>query len=224
LLHSGIKGRAVGHYLTDHAGISANGIMSRERFPEVLGTLNVLLPDSDDKPYQVEIQRFDKYYFYKYISEPLLKDLPAFILGSCKLESRFENYLALDPHNKDEYGVPKLKVRFSYSEKDKQAIQQTIEGVKHISDVVGVSLTPVGGRPAICLLAPGRERHSSGTCRIGSDPLTAAADPYGEIFGVSGLFVADNSMIPSMSAANPTLTTVALSIRTADQIIRQFQS
>nr|MBC9201067.1 hypothetical protein [Paenibacillus sp. PL91] len=48
--------------------------------------------------------------------------------------------------------------------------------------------------------------------------------PFGEIFGVSGLFVADNSMIPTISAANPTLTTVALAIRTADHILQQRQA
>lgn len=69
----------------------------------------------------------------------------------------------------------------------------------------------------------GERLHYSGTCRIGTDPLTAAANPYGEIFGVSSLFVADNSMVPSMSAANPTLTTIALAIRMADHIVRQFQ-
>ncbi|MGM7722772.1 GMC oxidoreductase [Metabacillus sp. Hm71] len=41
--------------------------------------------------------------------------------------------------------------------------------------------------------------------------------------GISGLYVADNSMLPSVGAANPPLTTVALSIRTADYIINQLK-
>lgn len=39
-----------------------------------------------------------------------------------------------------------------------------------------------------------------------------------EVFGISGLFVADNSVVPNTGAANPTLTTVALAIRIADYI------
>jgi choline dehydrogenase-like flavoprotein len=187
----------------------------------VLGALNVLVPESDDKPYQIEIFRIDKYLYNKYRTEPLLKEIPIALFSSVQLESHYDNYLALDPQNKDEYGVPKLKVHFSYSERDKAAIRQAIEGVKNCSRAAGASLNPVNGWPAICLFSPGYERHYSGTCRIGNDSLTAAANPYGEIFGVSGLFVADNSMIPSMSAANPTLTTVALAIRTADYIVRQ---
>jgi choline dehydrogenase-like flavoprotein len=41
---------------------------------------------------------------------------------------------------------------------------------------------------------------------------------FGEVFGTSGLFVADNSVLPPLGASNPTLTTVALAIRTADYI------
>ncbi|XEC96004.1 GMC oxidoreductase [Paenibacillus tarimensis] len=44
-----------------------------------------------------------------------------------------------------------------------------------------------------------------------------------QIHGVFGLYVADNSIFPVMGAANPTLTMVALAIRTADYIIRQLK-
>lgn len=223
LLHSGIQGRAIGHYLTSHSGILANGVLNRGDFPEVLGTLSILVPETDNKPFQIEIERSDRYYIYKYEEEPLLKELDIRIFGAGKIESRFENYVDLDPNRKDEYGVPKIQVHYSYSETDKQVIRQTIQGVKHVSSIVGAPLISRNGRPAICLLRPGQELHYTGTCRIGNDPLKAATNPFGEIFGVSGLFVADNSMIPTMSAANPTLTTVALAIRTADHILQQRQ-
>jgi choline dehydrogenase-like flavoprotein len=58
---------------------------------------------------------------------------------------------------------------------------------------------------------------------MGVDPDTSATDPYGQIHGISGLYVADNSVIPTSGTANPTLTTVALSIRTADYLIRQLK-
>lgn len=44
--------------------------------------------------------------------------------------------------------------------------------------------------------------------------------PHGQIRGVAGLFVADNSSLPYIGAEDPTLTTVALAIRTADYIVR----
>jgi choline dehydrogenase-like flavoprotein len=53
---------------------------------------------------------------------------------------------------------------------------------------------------------------------MGDDPSTSATNRYGQIHGVSGLYAADNSILPSIGAANPTLTTVALSTRVADYI------
>lgn len=65
---------------------------------------------------------------------------------------------------------------------------------------------------------PGLDNHEAGTCRIGDDPATSATNRYGQIHGVPGLYVADNCVLPLTGAANPTLTTVALAIRTADYI------
>ncbi|CCC86184.1 glucose-methanol-choline oxidoreductase (plasmid) [Paenibacillus polymyxa M1] len=219
LLHSGVTGRSIGHYLTDHGAVIAQGTVGRGVFPEVLGALSIVVPEEEGTPFQVDIRRNDKYYLYKYDMQPVLKEIPINFHAYCKLESHFDNYLTLDPDRKDEYGVPKIRVHFSYSETDQRVIRQTIAGVKNVVNATGVSLTS-----EVCRHVPGRERHYVGTCRIGQDSSTAAANPYGEIFGVSGLFIADNSMLPSMSAANPTLTTIALSIRTADHIIRQFQN
>ncbi|MEK8128815.1 GMC oxidoreductase [Paenibacillus filicis] len=216
LLDSGIQNRAIGHYLAAHSGIWADGFVRRDQFSEVLGNLSLYIPESDQSPFQVELQRFDKYYVYKFEEQPVLKDLGLFVFGAGQTESRYDNCVMLDPLKKDELGLSELQVHFSYSDTDKKVIRQALESVKHIVQVLGVTL-----KAPICVLYPGRARHFSGTCRIGTDPQTAAANPYGEIFGVSGLFVADNSALPSISAANPTLSTVALAIRTADHIIRQ---
>ncbi|KRE21108.1 hypothetical protein [Paenibacillus sp. Soil522] len=88
-----------------------------------------------------------------------MKELDIRIFGAGKIEFRFENYLDLDPSRKDEYGVPKIQVHYSYSETDKQVIRQTIQGVKHVSSIVGAPLISRNGRPALCLLRPGQEFH-----------------------------------------------------------------
>ncbi|WP_425414626.1 GMC oxidoreductase [Paenibacillus harenae] len=47
---------------------------------------------------------------------------------------------------------------------------------------------------------------------------TSVTDFHGQVHGVNGLFVADNSVLPSMGAVNSTLSTVALAIRMSDYI------
>ncbi|MFJ8513195.1 GMC family oxidoreductase [Lysinibacillus xylanilyticus] len=132
------------------------------------------------------------------------------------VESRRENRVFLDPNHRDEYGVPLEQVNFSYSERDKVVINQMREGIIQSAMAMGVILD---GEPT--LMPPGSDVHESCTCRMGTDPSTSATNSYEEIHGVSGLYVADNIVIPFLSAANPTNSTVALAIRMADNIIRR---
>ena len=114
----------------------------------------------------------------------------------------------------DDYGVPELEVEFSYSAKDK-GVWRMGEGVKRALEASQATQTSLSS------LTTGLVYHDMGTCRMGYDPATSATGPYGQIHGVQGLYVADNSVIPTSGAANPTLTTVALAIRTADYLIEE---
>jgi choline dehydrogenase-like flavoprotein len=71
-------------------------------------------------------------------------------------------------------------------------------------------------------IAPNRlplfSAHQMGTCRLGADPKTSVADPYGEVHGVRGLFVADASGFPTASGVNPMLSVMALAHRVAQRI------
>jgi len=58
---------------------------------------------------------------------------------------------------------------------------------------------------------------------MGDDPDKSATNRFGQIHGVPGLYIADNSVLPTTGASNPTLTTVALAIRKADHIAQQLK-
>jgi choline dehydrogenase-like flavoprotein len=58
---------------------------------------------------------------------------------------------------------------------------------------------------------------------MGENPLTSSTNRYGQIHNVSGLYVADNSILPSIGGVNPTLSTVALALRTADYIVKELK-
>jgi choline dehydrogenase-like flavoprotein len=62
--------------------------------------------------------------------------------------------------------------------------------------------------------------HVMGTCRIGS-PQDGVADADGRVRGLENLYLATVGLIPNAMAVNPTLTGVALAIRTADRIARR---
>ncbi|MCA0756466.1 GMC family oxidoreductase [Paenibacillus sp. N4] len=218
LLYSGIPGEAIGHYLGNHSRLDARGVVERTDFPEVLGIMDIRVPRTITRPYQIEIA-WSPHYQYK--EKPVQQEWGVAILPSGVVESRYDNRITLDPAEKDEYGVPKALVYFSYNERDYAVIRQMGEGLKTAAAAMKATLTGRDGLPPITLRRPGGENHDSGSCRMGSDPRTSATNRYGQIHGVPGLYVADNSVLHTTGAANPTLTTVALAIRTADYIVEQ---
>lgn len=219
LLYSGIQGKAIGHYLTNHSFIMAHGVLNRADFSELLGTLGILIPQTDEQPLQIQLYGPGDYFWYSYEEEPLHKELGVRFEGFGIVESRYENQVYLNPNMRNEYGVPKIQINFSYSEKDKEIIQKVAQTVKQVSEIIKAPLISNGGKAEICLMPPGQDNHVSGTCRMSDDSCDGGTNRYGEVFCTAGLFVADNSVLPPMGASNPTLTTIALAIRTADYII-----
>ncbi|MDQ0972217.1 choline dehydrogenase-like flavoprotein [Neobacillus niacini] len=212
LLNSGIKGDAIGHYLANHSGVRASTTVPRKKFPEPLGALGVFIPQGEHCPYMLAM--LDPLTWHTQEQErPFQEEVRINIGGYGKVESRFENQISLDPARKDEFGVPMLNIDFSYSDNDQMVIQQMIDSCREI-------LRKVAGDndPSVYLMPIGSDYHETGTCRMGEDPATSATNCYGQIHGVEGLFVADNSVLPTVGRANPTLTTVAFAIRTADYI------
>lgn len=221
LLHSGIGNQAVGHYLMNHTFVQATGSISRPQFPFPLGTLGIMVPSTVQRPYQLLLAGPGNFYWHQPSEiRPLLLEESVLYFGYGKVDPRYENRITLNPLKKDEYGVPEIEVHYSLSEEEQAVIHQMSEGIQQTAEVMGIRLESRDGRPPICLTPFGDLHHDSGTCRMGDDPSTSAADPYGQVRDISGLFVADSSALPYIGAENPTLTTVALAIRTADYIAR----
>ncbi len=69
--------------------------------------------------------------------------------------------------------------------------------------------------------------HPMGTARMGSDPVACAVAPSGELYGITGLYVADASLFPTSTRVNPQITIMALATRIAAGIagtLRQPQN
>jgi choline dehydrogenase-like flavoprotein len=73
-----------------------------------------------------------------------------------------------------------------------------------------------------CSLAPYEQAvfsaHQMGSCRMGTDPATSVANPWGELHDTEGVWIGDASAFPTASGTNPMLTIMSLARRTAGAI------
>jgi choline dehydrogenase-like flavoprotein len=60
--------------------------------------------------------------------------------------------------------------------------------------------------------------HACGTLVCGDSPATSVVDPHGRVHGLSGLYVADGSVLPRSSRVNPALTIYAWGLRLGDRL------
>ncbi len=66
--------------------------------------------------------------------------------------------------------------------------------------------------------------HPLGGCVMGRSPEEGVVDVYGEVFGYSGLFVVDGSVMPGPVGANPALSIAATADHCSAKIILNFKN
>lgn len=215
LLNSNIPNEAIGRYIVHHPEYVAIGCLNRDQFPEVLGIATIVVPGSSERNYQL-IGFSD--FFYHYTEKPLLNKTRIVTKVYGIVKPRFENHVSLDSLERDAYGVPLLNIQFSYSDEDRALFHKMYASLLAFSTTMGLSLESPP------LMSPtGYDNHECGTCRMGDNPATSVTNRFGQVHDISGLYIADNSVVNLSSPANPTLTTIALAMRTADYISEQMK-
>ena len=111
---------------------------------------------------------------------------------------------------KDEYGIPRAQVNFSYGENDLKLIEHGIEKCNEI-------LEAAGGKRAF--VVPDTA-HLMGGCRMGNNPNESVVNGYCQSHGIPNLFICDASVFVTSGGANPTETVMAIAARTADYIVK----
>ncbi len=128
------------------------------------------------------------------------------ILGDCLPSAG--NELTLSDEI-DGRGLPKPLVTFTAGDNEKRL-------TAHAEKIMRAIWDTAGGRDVWSF---DRYAHTIGTARMGTDASTSVVDPDGRAHDVPNLTICDNSVFPSALAANPALTIMALSLRTADRFL-----
>jgi choline dehydrogenase-like flavoprotein len=71
--------------------------------------------------------------------------------------------------------------------------------------------------------SPGYGIHEVGTARMGADPKGTVQNQFQQTHEVKNLFVTDGAGFPSIACQNPTLTIMALTVRSCDYMLAELK-
>jgi choline dehydrogenase-like flavoprotein len=223
LYASGVRPEALGRYLNDQTQVvfaaRLTGVEAPMASAKPEGALSQnsgvsWVPYTDDLPFHGQVMQLDA------SPVPLADDdpvLPGSIVGLglfCAKDVRSEDRLTFDDDEVDAYGLPAIRIHYVLTHRDRSTLERATREIVRLGKAVG---QPLDDAPI--LLPLGASLHYQGTTRMGPvDDGTSVCDPNSQVWGVPGLVVAGNNVIPTSTAANPTLTSVALAVRGARYI------
>jgi choline dehydrogenase-like flavoprotein len=137
--------------------------------------------------------------------------------GECL--ARWDNYVEIDPEMKDTFGIPVLRVHMTYGENE-------LAMVKDMSDSAAEMLEAAGAkniRPRAHPSTPGWAIHEVGIARMGNEPKKSVLNQFEQTHDVKNVFVCDGAAFTSTACQNPTLTIMALCVRSMDYLMGEMK-
>ena len=132
-----------------------------------------------------------------------------------------DNQVTLDPDVVDAWGIPVLRVSMRWHDNE-LALR------RDMAVQAAEMLEAVGGRHIQVRLntrqVPGYGIHEVGTARMGADQTTSVLNAFQQTHEVKNLFVTDGAGFPSIACQNPTLTIMALTVRSCDFMLDQLRA
>jgi len=142
------------------------------------------------------------------------------IYGQGECLPRYENFVKLDPHIKDAWGIPALHISAGYGENERAMADAIREKLGEVMDALKLdSRLP----PSSTHNVFGKNIHECGTARMGNDPKKSVLNRYNQVHEASNVFVTDAASFVTQGCYEPTLTIMALSLRAAEYIAEEYQ-
>jgi len=127
-----------------------------------------------------------------------------------------DSRLTLDPTNKNRYGDPMPKIEHRF---DDATVAREAADREHVHGVFNTLAKASNGK-IVTTNEGDYLDHPGGGCRMGTDPASSVTNSYGRTHDHENLFVVGAPTTPTGGCTNGTLTFVALTLRSAEEIAR----
>jgi choline dehydrogenase-like flavoprotein len=135
--------------------------------------------------------------------------------GFGEMLPRHENYIEIDPHLVDAWGIPALRIHCVYSDNEKKMLDDMVVAASEMLEAMGA--TDI--RPIKDNNPPGLVIHETGTARMGRDPKTSVLNAHNQVWDAPNIFVTDGACMTSTANQNPSITYMALTARAAEYAV-----
>jgi choline dehydrogenase-like flavoprotein len=131
---------------------------------------------------------------------------------------RYENYVELDPQVVDIFGIPVLRMHVEWGDNERNLVKDAGDRAAEMLEAAGMKNIKVQNK----IHPPGDANHDVGTARMGDDPKKSVLNQFQQAHDVKNLFVMDGACFNSPGCQNPTLTIMALAVRSCDYLKDQL--
>jgi choline dehydrogenase-like flavoprotein len=132
---------------------------------------------------------------------------------------RWDNYVEIDPNVRDTFGIPVLRMHMAYGDNERAMVQDMAESATEMLEAAGARNI----RQRRIMSTPGWAIHEAGIARMGDDPKKAVLNAFQQTHDIKNLFVVDAAGFPSTGCQNPTLTIMALAVRSCDYLMNEMK-
>jgi choline dehydrogenase-like flavoprotein len=154
--------------------------------------------------------------------ERVKKDIPYYFAIEAQGEClpREDNFVKLDPNEKDAWGIPVLHINASYGDNDKA---MAVAMRNHVAAIVDEMKLADVSMPRNELSIFGKNIHECGTARMGDKPDKSVVDRNCKVHDAPNVFVTDGAVFTTQGCYEPTLTIMAISARAGEHIAETFR-
>ena len=132
------------------------------------------------------------------------------------------NYMDLDPRYRDQFGDPLLRMTIDYTDNERKLASYVAAKLAEIGRKMGASEVLLPGPLGRYDVVRYKATHIQGGTIMGATPETSVLNPWLQHWQVSNLFILGASAMPQNPSGNPTLTLLALTMRTADALTGRY--
>jgi pyranose oxidase len=238
---SGIRPRALGHYLTEHPVVISTVVLdahSMKRFAteeqldqelerrsvnptDPVAAVNRIPYSQPNHPFSLQVMYAETPPFPLEPGHPAAGNRWGYVnMGyGMRKQPLFENGVTFDDAELDYRGFPNMTITYALTETEQDEIAEATTRLRRAGTALGTFIA----EPR--LLPNGSSLHYEGTMRMGeTDDGSSVADPYSRVWGYKNLVVGGNALIPTATAMNPTLMSVAIAVRGARKAAEQLSA